>query len=166
MRKIPASVLVLFFMLTAELSAQKILTLNFTASSRRIRYLEGQEISFKMNGQRIVHTGKITQLGDTSFLLNEIMPVPIGDIRMILNYKSRYWAKFFHKLTFSAGILYTGIGIINRLIISDAPPILEEQFIYTGAGLTGGSFLFRLFYPAKYRIGKARYLKVLDVGLK
>ena len=166
MKKIHGFILLLFLLLSAEVSAQKMLTLNFTASSRRIRYQEGQEISFKMKGQRITHTGKITHLSDSSFLLNEIMPVPVGEIRMIVDYKNRYWAKFFHRATLSAGILYTGIGIINRLIIRDAPPILEEQFVYTGAGLTGGSFLFRLFYPARYRIGKARYLKVLDIGLK
>ena len=146
--------------------AQRVLTLNKPGMVNRIRYYEKNEISFKLRGEHIVHTGNITHLNDSSFLLNELYPIRVNDISMVIDYKKGYWARFLHRLTLTAGIMYYGIGTANRLIFKDSPPVFEGKFVLTSLAMVGGSFLFTPFTCRKYRINKNRYLKVLDVSIR
>jgi len=144
--------------------SQKILTLNKPGYPNRIRYYENQEISFKLKGEKVVHTGLITQLNDTMFLLNTIFPVKISDITMVVDYKKGAGARFFSKVTLAAGLLYLGLGAANSLIFG-SPPGAEGRFLVVSGALIGTSFLLKPFCVRKYRINKNRYLKVIDVTI-
>lgn len=146
--------------------AQKVLTLTKPGIVNRIRYAENNEISFKLKGEHIIHTGKITFLTDSSFLLNELYPIPLNNIAVVVDYKKGRWARFLHRLTLTAGIMYNGIGTANRLIFNDAPPVFEPKFMLLSLGMIGGSFIFTPFISRRYKLNSTRYLKVLDVTPK
>jgi hypothetical protein len=157
-------IFILLFIHTNNSVAQKILTLTKPGIINRIRYYENNEISFKLKGEHIVHTGNITQLNDSSFLLNNMYPVRVDAIRMIIDYKKGRWARFFHRLLLTGGIFYYAVGTANRIIIHY--PVFEKNFLITSAGITGSSFLFTPFTSRRYRINKYRYLKVIDVTIQ
>lgn len=158
--------LFLFFLLSGNLVyGQKILTLNKPGPVTRIRYYEQAEISFKLTGENIVHTGRITHLTDSTFLLNELYPITLQNIRMVINYKKGRTARFLHKAFLGGGIMYFGIGTVNRIIDKDAPSLFEGRFLITSAALIGASFIFTPFSNRKYKINKNRYLKVIDVTI-
>jgi hypothetical protein len=149
------------------LHAQKILTLNKPWPVYRIRYYENQQISFKLKGENIIHTGLIMQLTDSNFLLNDLYPVPIKDITMVIDYDKGYWFRFLHKVTLTAGLFFAAIGTVNIIFAKETPPAdgIARMYI-TSAALVGSSFIFKHFSVRKYRINKNRYLKVLDVTIQ
>jgi len=157
--------LLLFSIGIMQAHAQKILTLNKNGPVKRIRYQEKEQISFKLKGEKIVHTGWIGSLTDSTFLLNDLMPVRVSDITMVIDYEKGRGFRFLHKLALAAGIMYYGIGTANRIIFREEP-VFEKRFVITSAALIAGSFAFKPFTVRKYRINKYRYLKVLDVTIE
>ena len=167
MRKYKRFLLLLFLCISlAPLHAQKILTLNKPGPVTRIRYYENDEISFKLKGENIVHTGKITQLTDSNFLLNELYPIPIQNISMVIDYKKGYWFRVLYKITLTAGIFLAGIGTFNIIVTPDVPSYAVARVYITSAALVGSSFIFKHYSVRKYRINRNRYLKVLDVTIQ
>lgn len=149
-------------------SGQRILVLKKSGKAKSIRFALGNAINFKLKNDKIIYSGIITQLSDSSFkLTNQEMigkEIPINTVEQIIDYKKGQGFKLISRILIYAGAGFLVVDAFNRAINSDVPFINERTVTASGI-LMGTGILLIPLTRKKYKIGPERTLKILDFTL-
>ncbi|TVR39686.1 MAG: hypothetical protein EA392_05670 [Cryomorphaceae bacterium] len=145
-----------------DIFAQHILLLEKENSSKRIRFRVGDDIAFRLYGERTVFRGKIEQLAD-QIMVVEGQAFELDSVSKVLNYKPFAATQMISKSAFLAippMLLFT---VLHRGINTGEQPLVDENSLYVMGVFAGiGTVLFP-FKSRKYRMHKNWNLRVLDV---
>ena len=158
------SYLLLFFFFVSFLpaQAQKILQMEKKGKVKTKKHYLGEEITFQLKGGSDWYTDVMIDIKvkEKIIVFSERF-VKVGDIKSIKSYKNARFVNRTEKSLYSFGaawLLFSLGGTLAGEPLND----LTWKVPATSAGL--GFLIKRLFYTRKYRIGKRRKLRVLDIS--
>jgi hypothetical protein len=127
--------LFVFISLPWILSGQNIFVLEKANKKRNIKYYAGSQISLE-TGIDKKFSGRITQITDSSLIINNQNEIMITDISKI--YRKRWGFGLLQRVSIIGGILYLSISSLNRVINNEDPVIPEETLIISGSMILFG----------------------------
>jgi hypothetical protein len=151
----------LFFLFSFEaLTQQKYLVLDKPGRVKRIRFYVGDEISFRLTGDRMVITDQITAVTDTSIVIRNTH-VPIREISaIIIRYDNNLLNQAIYFLP-RAGIVFFLADTINPLL-NWGELRVSRWGVTVGGSMVASSFVLRAFRTRTYRINDSRRLRTLE----
>lgn len=161
-------ILILFlpiFLITTVCDAQKFLVLDSyrLIGFKRIRYTEGDEISFRMNDYKKKYTGEIYGINDSTIRLKG-MDVPIKMIDVVYRERGNFLTKSFSKVFIWAGLGFIIVDTGNNLI-TKRENVIEERAVVAGGSLMLLGLTMKILSIKKYKLGNRNSLKVIDVSM-
>lgn len=156
--------LLLLFMTNASV-AQKILVMDSykLLGFNRIRYSEGDEISFKLNDLKEKYHGEIVAINDSVIFLKG-MDVPLKMIDVVYREKGNFLTRDLSKFFMWAGLGFIILDTGNNLITKN-DDVIEQRAVVAGGSLLLVGFTMKMLSIKKYRIGNRNTLKVIDVTM-
>lgn len=160
--KISYLFLFLFLLSVLPAHAQKVLQIEKRGKIKTKKYYLGEELTFQLKGGSDWYTDVMIDIKveDKIIVFSERF-VKVNDIKTIKSYKNASFANRTEKSLYSFGtawLLFSLGGTLAGEPLND----LAWKVPATSAGL--GFLIKRLFYTRKYRIGKKRRLRVLDLS--
>lgn len=158
--------LLIIIAITGNCFAQQFLALDVSRLTgfKRIKYYLGDEITFKLKDGHKKQKGKIIAFSDTTFQLENKTFVNIKDIKAIYrnneNFVTHGLARFC--LVFGPGFL--GLDTFNNLI-NKRKPLINDMAVKESAAFVGGGLIFKNMMKRRYKIGKRKSIKVIDLSL-
>lgn len=132
---------------------------------KRIKYYIGDDIRYKTIETNKRYKGKIVALSDSLIFFENKSFVNIKDIKVVYrdnaNFVTRGLGRFF--LIFGPGFL--GLDTFNNLI-NKRKPIINDLAVQEGAAFTGAGLILDNMMKRRYKIGKRRSIKIMDLDLK
>ena len=132
---------------------------------KRIKYYIGDEIRYKNAENNRRYKGKIVALSDSLIVFENKTVVNIKDIKVVYrdnaNFVTRSLARFC--LVFGPGFL--GLDTFNNLI-NRRKPIVNDLAIQEGAAFVGAGLILDNMMKKRYKIGKRRSIKIMDLDFK
>lgn len=155
--------LLLFIIVTALPSqAQKVLQMEKRGKVKTKKYYLGEELTFQLKGGSDWYTDVMIDIKvEEQIIVFSERYVKVEDIKTIKSYKNARFASRTEKTLYSFGaawLLFSLGGTLAGEPLND----LTWKVPATSAGL--GFLIKKLFYTRKYRIGKKRRLRVLDLS--
>jgi hypothetical protein len=142
------------------LAAQNIFVIERPGTIKNYKYYSGDKIKIKTLLNDTLISGIITQVKDSSMVINNSNEIMIGDIAVI--YRKPWGFNFLQYLSLMAGISYLGISTINGLINMDEPIVPKETLIISGSIIAFGAVLTPLT-TRKYKIDNEKWrTSILD----
>ena len=155
--------LVSLFLFTNFCEAQKYLVLDSyrLLGFKRVRYAEGDLISFRLNDFKTKYSGEILAINDSVIHLKG-MDVPIKTISVVYREKGNFLTKSFSKVFMWSGLGFIILDTGNNLL-SKRSTVVEDRALVAGGSLIGLGLTMKLLSIKKYKIGNKHTLKVIDV---
>ena len=152
----------LFVIAFLPAKAQKILQMEKRGKVKTKKHFLGDELTFQLNGNSDWYTDVIIDIKveDEIIVFSERF-VKVGDIRTIKSYKNAHFAKQTKTGLYSFGaawLLFSLGGTIAGQPLND----LNWKVPVVSIGL--GFLIKKIFYTRKYKIGKRRRLRALDIS--
>ena len=163
-RSIPLTLLIVILFFNSS-HAQKFLALDvyhFTGNMKRIHFYKNSQIIYKVKNSRVLYSGAIIDINDSGFTIEKQEPVRIQDVRSITIDRSNFVTRAIPEFLMAFGGGFIVLDSFNDLLNGDSPVIKKETMI-EGAAFAASGWLLLRFAKKKYRIGKRRALKVIDV---
>lgn len=155
------SVLFLLFCIAAECVGQeKYLVLDKPGRIKRLRYYAGDEVIFKLKGDKTTYSTIIQSVGDSTIKVRDT-DIPIKDIRAIIRHNENGFLYQAARILPKAGILYFLGDTFNPIFRGEKPNVSRSGVIIGSSLFIGGNAL-RLFKKRTFRINNYRTLKVLQ----
>jgi hypothetical protein len=156
--------LIIFLISSTFVYGQKFLQMEKYGSLKVKKYYIGDDITYQLTGDKIWYTETIQDLIiEENIILFADHYIKIDDIRTIKSFKSREWSK-------RTGIqLYAFAG--GWVLFSLAGSLTSEwelkwdTAIIAGAAILTGFLIQQIFKSKKYKIGKKRKLRMLDITM-
>jgi hypothetical protein len=139
--------------------AQQYLVLQKTGTVKNFKYQVGNEIALKVERGEYVFSGRISQIKDSSIVLNSLNEIFLSEITHV--YKKRTFVRVLSKVLLFGGIGYVGLEGVNGLI-NDYSPVISQNTIIISASMVATSFALRPFYTRKFDTREKYVLKILD----
>lgn len=153
----------LFFALfSTGLFAQKILAFDKTGKVKRVRYYDGEYISFKTT-KKVRVRGVIGAINNESFIVNE-REYKIDSIRVVYNTQTGLGFRLVRNIFILPAIGYMPLITFNGLINKDKP-IIKQNRIYYGGGFIAVALISHALANRPFRISEKRPLKVIDISI-
>lgn len=152
------AVALLFLDFTA--GGQNIFVLEKVSSGRNMKFTNRDQIKVETAGNGMKFQGIITQVTDSSLVLNYGTEIMVRDIAKV--YTSRWGFRLLQGVFLTAGILYVSLNTINGLVNGDDPVVPRETLAISGGLIAGGL----LMIPLSTRIHDVEHekwkIKILD----
>lgn len=158
------SYLLLFFFSLSVLPvhAQKVLQMEKKGKIKTKKYYLGEELTFQLKGGSDWYTDVMMDIKvEKEIIVFSERFVKVSDIKTIKSYKNARFANTTEKSLYSFGAAWLLIslgGTLDGGTLND----LTWKVPATSVGL--GFLIKKLFYTRKYRIGKYRRLRALDLS--
>lgn len=155
--------LFLFIMaISIPVQAQKVLQMEKRGKVKTKKYYLGEELTFQLKGGSDWYTDVMIDIKvEEQIIVFSERYVKVEDIKTIKSYKNARFINRAEKSLYSFGaawLLFSLGGTLAGEPLND----LTWKVPATSVGL--GFLLKKLFYTRKYRIGKKRRLRVLDLS--
>lgn len=156
-------ILVSLFLFTTICEAQKYLVLDSyrLVGFKRVRYAEGDQISFRLSGFKTKYSGEILAINDSLIHLKG-MDVAIKTIDRVYRERGNFLTQSFSKVFMWSGIGFIILDTGNNLL-SKRTKVVDERALVVGGSLIGLGLTIKLLSIKKYKIGNKHTLKVIDV---
>jgi hypothetical protein len=156
-------VLLVFYLVTNGIFAQKTLMVEKIGTSRKYFYHNGDYIKLRVSKMDTLLKGKLWSIRDTMISVAELRPfdVRIGDIGSV--YKQFAFPKKFGRLLGIGGVALFAIISINHLI-NNEQVFTPDMFILTGSML-GAGLLSVSLSQKRCKTSSGWKIKILDVAI-
>lgn len=154
--------IVLFFLcISAEsFSQERYLVLDKPGRIKRIRYYTGDEIIFKLKGDKTTYNTIIQAVGDSTIKVRDTS-IPIQGIHSITRHNENGFLYQAARILPKAGILYFLADTFNPVFRGEKPNVSRSGVIVGSTLFVGGNAL-RLFKKRTFRINNYRTIKILQ----
>lgn len=153
--------ILLFLTFSLEVLCQeKYLVLDKPGRTKRIRYYTGDEIIFKLKGDKTVYSNVVEGVGDSSIQVRGTH-IPIKEIASIIRHNESGLLYQITRILPKAGMLYFLADTFNPIFRGEKPSVSRSGVI-VGGSLIAGSYALRLFKKRTLKINKYRTLKILQ----
>jgi len=139
--------------------AQQYLVLQKTGTVKNFKYQVGNEITVKVLRGEYVFSGRISQIKDSSFVLNSLDEIYLSEITHV--YRQRNFVRVLSKVLLFGGVGYVGLEGVNGLI-NDYSPVISQTTLIISASMVATSFALRPFYTRSFDTREKYVLKILD----
>ena len=139
--------------------AQQYLVLQKSGTVKNFKYQVGNDITIRVMRGDLIFSGAITQINDSSFVLNSLNEIYIGEITNV--YRSRVFVRVMSKVLLYAGVGYVALEGVNGIINNDSP-VISKNTIIAGAVMVGASFALKPFYTRSFDVTEKYVVKILD----
>ena len=126
---------------------------------KRIRYYTGDEIIFKLKGDKTTYSTILQAVGDSSIKVRDTN-IPVKDIRSIIRHSENGFLYQVARILPKAGILYFVADTFNPIFRGEKPSISRSGIIVGGSLFAGGQAL-KLFRKKTLKVNSYRTLKIL-----
>jgi hypothetical protein len=158
------SIIILFFLLLPSSGfAQKFLVFGKPGKANRMIFNLGSPISFRLQGEGIHIDGFISEIRDSSIVVNG-EDFPISRIDRIVDHHK--WLKFrsLSKSAFiSAGTSLT-LSSLHNIINLGKPPV-DKPTLTVASSMVLVGLLFSPFKVKKYKVKGMRMIRIVDIPL-
>jgi hypothetical protein len=144
--------------LEINLVAQNIFVVEQPGTTKNYKYYMGDEIKLKTISTGTIYSGTITDISDSSLIINHHYEIMINDITTI--YRTKWGFRFLQYISLIGGMFYLGINTLNGVINSDDPIVPEETLIISGSMIGFGIVLTPLT-TRRYKIDKEKWRVVI-----
>ena len=141
----------------------KILIIEKTLSSKHIKYLSGDNITYKLKGEDFFRTDHIIALNDSAikFHYHQILFDEIEEV----NIKGRRFTGInFRSLgsTFQiVGLGYIFIDQFNQVVVRSEDPSFNQSVLITGGLIFVGGSILKMTQPNKVKLGRKYRIRYL-----
>lgn len=139
--------------------AQQYVVLQKSRAIKNYKYQVGDDITVRVKRGDYVFSGAISQINDSSFVLNSLNEIFIGEIKSV--YRSRVFVRVLSKVLIYAGAGYVALEGVNG-VINNYSPVISKQTLLAGAILSGSGFVLKSFYTRSFDTTEKYVLKILD----
>lgn len=139
---------------------EKYLVLDKPGHIKRFRYYVGDEIIFKLNGDKMTYKDVIQAVTDSTIKVRDT-EIPIKEIASVIRYKQGGMLKQAIFILPRAGILYFLADTFNPVFKGYSPNVSRSGVI-VGSSFVASSFLLRTLKKKKYHINNFRRLRTLE----
>ena len=139
--------------------AQQYVVLQKSGAIKNYKYQVGDDITVKVKRGDFVFSGAISQINDSSFVLNSVNEIFISEIKNV--YRSRVFVRVLSKALIIAGVGYVALEGVNG-VINNYSPIISKQTLLAGAILSGSGFVLKSFYTRSFDTTEKYVLKILN----
>ena len=153
--------LILFLGLTHFLFGQKFLQIEKYGSLKIEKYYIGDDLSYQLSGDKTWYAGTIQDLiVDENIILFADRYIKLGDIRTIRKYR-RWSQSIGNQLFIFAGswLFFSAAGTLVGW------ELRWDTAIIAGSAMATGWLIKKIFKYKKYKIGKKRRLRMLDITM-
>ena len=140
---------------------QKYLALDKPGRIKRIRYFIGDEIVFRLQGDRLVYRDIIAAIDDSSFTIFGTK-VLVREVDEVILRRQSNFATQASVLLPLAGIIYFLADNLNPVISGREKFSVSRGSVVVGASLIGAGVLLRLTQKKRHHLGKNKRLRVLE----
>ncbi|ANQ48238.1 hypothetical protein KMW28_11825 [Flammeovirga yaeyamensis] len=156
-------VLTILFLTTlgTSVQAQKFIAVD-NYGRNRMKIYEGDQIKFKMKGEKAVYTDEVYALTDSSFYLSKTgTEVPLSELSEIRR------ARVLPRVIFG-GSVFIGSGfLISSAINRDEETTKAKDIqVFQGLAFYGLAAAMYPFFWKKYRLGRNSQAQILDVTIR
>lgn len=151
--------------LCLTLGAQSILCLDKTGmlGFKRIKYYINDEIVFKTDTAKRRQKEKIAGFTDSLIYFESKRTINIRDIKIIYRDNSNFVTRGLSKFLIVFGPGFIGLDTFNNLI-NNRKPVLNDQALIEGAISTAAGATMKIMFKRRYRIGKSKSLKIINLS--
>ncbi|MEM6963499.1 MAG: hypothetical protein AAF573_01955 [Bacteroidota bacterium] len=160
--KIHLWLLVACMLMSVFASAQKVLQMEKRGKIKTKKFYLGEELTFKLKGQKEWLTDVMLDIKVEEGII--VFPerfVKVSDIKALKSYKNARRAVILQRTFYSFGASWL-LFSLGGTIVGEPLNNLTWQVPVTSFVL--GFLIKKIFYSRKYRIGKKRRLRVLDLS--
>ena len=154
--------LLTFFLFSLPVSAQKVLQMEKRGKVKTTKYHLGEELTFKVKGQNDWITDVMLDIKvEEGIIIFSERFVKVDDIRIIKSYKNARFAKAAQTSLYTFGTAWLVFSLGGTLA---GEPLNDLTWQVPATSFILGFAIKRIFYSRKYRIGKKRRLRLLDLS--
>jgi len=151
--------ILLLLMISLCAGAQQYVVLQKKGTVKNYKYQVGNDITLMVKRGDLVFSGEISQINDSSFVLNSLNEIFLEEIKYV--YRQRRFVRVLSKVLLYAGVGYVALEGVNG-VINNYSPVISQNTIIAGAVMVGTSFALRPFYTRSFSIPEKFVLKILD----
>jgi hypothetical protein len=140
--------------------SQRYLILDKPGHIKRFRYYIGDELIFKLKGDRMRYKDVIEDVGDSTIKIKGA-DIPIKDIKSVIRYKEGGMLDQAIYILPRAGILYFLADTFNP-VFRGSDPDVSRSGIVVGSSFIAGGLLLKLAKKRNYRMNNFRRLRTLQ----
>lgn len=149
----------LAILFSIEIMGQKLLVLEKAGTAKNYKYKTGDKIKVETVRDNLVFSGEITEIKDSSIIINSYNEVKLREISRI--FRERALMRLFSGAAISGGLFYLSLDWVNGIINNDSPIIAKNTIIASGI-LVGTGLIMRQFFYRKFETKEKWRLKILD----
>jgi hypothetical protein len=149
-----------FVFLSLTTYSQKTLALNYYSlfgKEKRFEFYTNSNFTYKLKGQLFYHTKKLTNMQDSILVFADESVILLNEIKAV-----RVKGFPFSRYLIGAGIIFTGVDIINNALW-DHRPIVNERALTVSAYLIGAGLLVKCIENKHVRIRKSSTFRIMDI---
>lgn len=147
---------------TTNASAQKILQMEKRGKVKTKKFFLGEELTFKLKGQDEWITDVMIDIKvEEDIIVFSERFVKVSDIKIIKSYKNARRAMTFQRSLYTFGTAWLLYSLGGTLA---GEPLNDLTWKVPATSFVLGFLIKKIFYTRKYRIGKKRRLRVLDLS--
>ncbi len=152
--------LALFLFTAIPVSAQKVLQMEKRGKVKTKKFYLGEEIIFKLKGSKGWYKDIMIDIkAEENIIVFSERFVKVSDITMLKKY--RRGARIAEGSLYTFAASWLGFSLLGTL---DDVPLNDLAWKVPASSVGLGFLIRRIFYIKKYRIGKRRKLRVLDLS--
>mgnify|MGYP000856981344 FL=1 len=153
-------ILSILFQLTAVASAQQYFVVQKKGKLKNFKYISGDYIYLETKRGEFKLSGKITQINDTSLVINKTSEIGLNDIGVI--FRPNGLIRGFSNLFFiQGGAAYFFIAGANALINNESPIIDKSTLLISGSMIVTG-YAIKPFITRKLNVKEKWEVKILN----
>lgn len=152
--------LLLFCNSFESVGQDKYLVLDKPGRIKRIRYYTGDEIIFKLKGDKTTYSTLIQAVADSSIRVRDT-DISIKDIRAIIRHSENGFLYQASRILPKAGILYFLADTFNPIFRGEKPHVSRSGVVVGSTLFLGGNAL-KLFRKRTLKVNNYRTLKILQ----
>jgi hypothetical protein len=142
--------------------SQRILLLDHKHKLKRFRFFEGDEIAFRIQGERFVVKGFIDMISDSTVVVNDVA-YPVRLISEIRDYERYAALRAISRSAYIAIPPMAAITMLHRGLNTRESPLLDRNSLQVMGVFAGIGTLLLPFNARRYRTGKKWELRIIDI---
>jgi hypothetical protein len=155
----------ILFVFSVELFAQSnkfmALEIEHKSTTKRIKFYVKDKITFKLKDDKRKYAGIITELSDTTLIINNKFIISYRDISKVIVDNSNHLTRAASAFLIGCGAGYLALDALNNAINGNRP-ILRLLDIEIGVGLIVIGGTIKYFSFKRYKINKKHHIKFID----
>ena len=131
------------------------------STTKRIKFFVLDKLTFKMQGDKRKYSGIITELNDSSFVINNKFQISYKNLSKIIVDNSNYLTRSASSFLIGCGAGYVALDALNNLI-NNNKPTLRLLNVEIGASLVAVGAAIKILSYKRYKINKKHRIKFID----